>query len=865
MPRPLVLCLGLFLLVTSNAYSQQTASSKTLNAFSTNGSDIRIDGLLSDSVWDSATFTSDFLQRDPVQGAPSTHLTEVAFLFDGDALYIGARMQSSDVRALVARRDARTNSERLAISLDTYLNGRTASTFVVTAAGVRLDYFHNEDVQSKTDYSFDPVWSAAANVTANGWTAEMRIPFSQLRFNESPEQVWGLNINRGIPAENEDIYWVVIPKNEAGWASRFGRLTGISNITPSRRMEILPYVATSATQKGEVDSQNPFTSKTSSTVRIGGDLKVGLGPNFTLDATINPDFGQVEADPAEVNLTAFETFFSEKRPFFNEGGDLFSESLFYSRRIGAQPRGQVAGDYVDQPDNTTILGAAKVTGRTLRGLSISAVGAVTQTEHARVYNLASGSTTTAKVEPFAGYMALAGQQEMGENGSTLGFTGTAVRRDVNDSENVSDDVNSGAYTGELNFNLRSEGGAYALQGEFGASHLTGSAERISRLQKSSVHYFQRPDASHVSNDPSKTSLTGTRGSISFNKNNGRLLGSTFVRYVSTMFDPNDFGRLQAADDVAWMTRVNYRQTERGSLFHSYNITLSHNRSWNMAGKPNMFGLDLDADLTWLNYWFTSIEFGYNPTEMSDTATRGGPRMAIGGEQNVVLEVRSDASKRFSYRVRAFYEEDELERRDAYVTTGVSWQPSQRLEISLSPSWRKFSGNRQYIQSMGGGSAATFGRRYIFSLIDRSDVSARIRVNYTVNPRLSLEVYVEPFAASGNYYRYGELVKPESLDLLEYGEGGTTKTDLVDGNVEIAAGGDPFILSNRDFNVTSFRSNMVFRWEWRPGSTLFLVWQQDRNTNNNEDHFVRPGNLFDSISDTGDNFFSLKLSYWIPAN
>ncbi|MBO6574886.1 MAG: carbohydrate binding family 9 domain-containing protein [Rhodothermales bacterium] len=830
--------------------------------------DVAVDGVLNEAVWQEASWISDFVEKEPVEGGTPSVLTEVAIVYTADALLVGARMHAQDpsrINALVTRRDVQSNAEQLVISLDTYLNRRTAYSFGITAGGARIDYYQDGDSQGNADYSFDPVWAASARVSGPGWTAEMRIPFSQLRFNESDRQVWGLNINRQIPNSNEDIYWVMVPRDETGWASRFGALTDIEGIRPSRRIELMPYVAGSGTAAAEVEEQDPFRSDFQTETRAGVDAKVGLGPNLTLDVTVNPDFGQVEADPAEVNLTAFETFFDERRPFFAEGADLLSGNHFYSRRIGARPSGFASGDFVERPDATTILGAGKLSGRLSSGLSVAALAAATEGEYARTFDVDSGEFGRTRVEPFTSYTAVAASQEFGENSSTFGFIATAVNRDLDASDDLSAILNRDAYTGQANFNIRFRGGAYVIDGSAGFSTVSGTSERIARLQSSPVHYFQRPDADYVTFDPDRTRLSGYNTDVWFGKNSGSWTGGSYVGIESAGYNPNDIGRLGRADEIAWFVTANYRETQRGKTFHRWNVDLSMFNNWNTGLEHNGLGVDVSANLTWTNFWFTSIFAGFNPTNYSDTATRGGPRMAIAGERNVGMNLSSNRARKFSARLFAYHEVDALERRDYRLSLGVNWQPSERLDLSLSPFWGKFLGNRQYATTRSGGPDATFGSRYVFSLIDRSNLSAQIRLNYTFRPDLTLEVYGEPFAATGRFYQYGELKEPGGLDLLVYGTEGTEVSQEQDGRLMVTDGADSFTLPNRDFRFVSFRSNVVLRWEWRPGSTLFLVWQQDRSGFERDGALVTAGDLFDSFSATGDHFLGLKLSYWLPVD
>ena len=846
---------------------RERAYPKTLIATPAIG-EIAVDGHLDDPGWQSVTWTSDFVQLEPVEGGAPSSRTEVAFRFSDEALYIGARMYSdnpAEINALVTRRDVESNAEQLLVSLDTYLNRRTAYAFGVTAGGARIDYFLEGDSRGDPDYSFDPVWSAASRLGHDGWTAEMRIPFSQLRFNEQGEQTWGLNINRRIPAASEDVYWVMVPRESAGWASRFGALSGIKDIRPSRRVELLPYVAAGGVAVGDRNPANPFVSSFDQSGRAGLDAKIGLGPNMTLDVTVNPDFGQVEADPAEVNLTAFETFFSERRPFFAEGADLLSGSLFYSRRIGARPRGFASGDFVDQPEATTILGATKLSGRLPGGLSIAALGAATQAEFADTYDVSSATFGRARVEPFATYAAAALQQEFGSQGSVIGIRATAVNRSLDQDDTLSESLNSSAYAGQVNWNVRFDGGAYVVDGGLGFTRVNGTAPRIARLQRSPVHYFHRPDADYLTYDPSKTAMTGVNADLFVGKNSGQWTGGTFVALESPGLDPNDLGRLGRADELAWYTEVGYRETRPGRFVHRYSAEIASFSSWNLGGQLNTTGADASVSVTWKNYWRTEMSVGYNPTTGSDTATRGGPRMRVAGERNIVLELGSNPADKLSASVFAYHEVDELERSDYRFGVGIDWQPSERLDLSFQPGYARLLANRQYVATLDGGPDETFGSRYVFSLIDRTQVSARLRLNYTVRPDFTIEIYLEPFAASGAFYRFGELETAGGIQLRQYGDDEASTIAATEDGYQVTDGAQTFSLPDRDFNITSLRSNALVRWEWRPGSTLYLVWQQNRSGSSRTGTFVSGQSLSNAFSAVGDNYFRLKISYWFPVD
>ncbi len=831
------------------------------------GGSLVLDGRLDDDAWTRAAWRTDFTQKEPVEGGEPSGRTEIAFLYDDNALYVGARMHSADASKIpttVTRRDQFSNAEHLVIALDTYLDRRTSYSFVISSGGVRGDYYHPSDSEGSRDYTWDPVWQARTHVNGDGWFAEVRIPFSQLRFTAAGSQTWGIQINRWMPHANEDVYWIVIPKNENGWASRFGLLTGIEGVRPSRRMELLPYVAANATFE-DAPSADPFNDGSDYTARAGADFKMGLGPNLTLDATVNPDFGQVEADPAEVNLSAFETFFSERRPFFTEGAQLLrggGPGYFYSRRIGTAPRGDITGDYVDRPDNATILGAAKVTGRLRGGTSVGFLTAFTDREMGRGYLVDSARYTRSEIEPFTGYGIGRVQQEFGANQSVAGLSLTYMERSLGDSA-LSTFLARRAITGGGDWNLRFKGGAYELGGFLGFSHVTGTPEAMLAVQQAPAHFFQRPDATEFSLDSNATSLTGWAASLRAAKNAGKhWLWSVTAATESPKFDINDMGQLQSANDFETFGQLRYRENQPGKLFHRWSSNFFLGRGWNYGGVTRWTESSLGNSFTFKNYWSAFVGVFGSIRGQSDDLTRGGPLMgdpaSIGGD----LELQGNEGKPVFWQGAFSWREDEAGGSRRSLEAEVSVRPSPAVRVSLEPGWEKDIVSRQYVTRVGGGSAATFGQRYVFAFVDRTTLSSAFRVNYAFTPDLSLELYGEPFAASGRYYDFGELPRARSFGIRKYGTDGTTITKQADGSRTVTDGAQSFILADRDFNVLSFRSNLVLRWEWRPGSTLFVVWQQDKSGDARRGVGAR--SLFDSFKADGGQFLAVKMSYWLAA-
>lgn len=854
-------------LVVALVLLSRVAAAQTAEAVRLTSAPPVLDGRLTEDVWRSAPAVSGFVQREPNEGTPATQGTEVRFAYDDAALWIGARMFSSapaDIRALVTRRDREGSSEQLIISLDTHRDRRTAYTFSVTPAAVRVDYYHATDFETSRDYDYNPVWEVATALDAEGWTAEMRIPFTQLRFNPGDVQEWGVNIVRRVPALNEDSYWVLVRRNETGWSSRMAPLTGIRGIRPSRRMELLPYVAADSRFINVTDPADPFADSYRSSVRVGGDLKVGIGPNLTLDLTINPDFGQVEADPAEVNLSAYETFFAERRPFFVEGSQLFGgRGFYYSRRIGAPPAARPPADYVEAIDNTTILGAGKLTGRLPSGLSIAALSAVTDRERVRTYDVDSETFGTEVVAPRTLYAVASAQQEFGRTRSTFGGMATLVRRDIDPGTLLSDLLVEEAWSALVDGRLRWAGGMYDASAFIGVSRIRGDSSAIFRQQLSSRRYWQRPDAERSRLDPTSRSMSGTMLGINHSKLSGKhWLWDVDYWQEAPGLEPNDMGAFGDVDEKGGVAQIRYRENEPGSWYRTYLFGTGSESLWNYDGDQTAATTYAWGNATFHNFWRLYVDTWYNHRVISDALTRGGPLMGRPSRSGFRLELENRAGARNRWEVEVGAEDDRAGGSSRDVELTFSFRPGARWEVTVDPSWARWEDPRQFVASLADGPAETFGRRYVFAHVDRSEVSARFRLNYTFTPNLTLETYAEPFASSGRFHGLGELPQPRSFALRVYGTEGTAITRNSDGSHTVTVGTQTFTIGPRDFNVRSFRSNAVLRWEWRPGSTMYLVWQQNRSADR-EWRTVRPDDLFDALGAPGDNFLALKVSYWIP--
>lgn len=851
--------------------ADRPGASKQATATRVANDSITLDGRLAELAWESATAVSDFVQKEPVEGAPPSERTEVRFLYDDRALYVGARMSKlpgSSIQASMGRRDRFEQSEYILVALDTFLDRRTAYVFGVTAQGVRVDRYHARDDETVFDETYDMVWAAKTTRDESGWTAEMWIPFSQLRFDRGDNPVWGLNIHRYTPTLDEDDYWVPVPRTVRAWSSRFGTLAGTAGLPSKRPIEVSPYVASSSTLNSNRDPRNPFDNGTNLKGRVGADVKAGLGPNLTLDVAINPDFGQVEADPAEVNISGAETFFTEKRPFFLEGASLMnlstSPNLFYSRRIGARPSGPAAGDFVDYPTFSTILGAAKLTGRLSSGTSIGAMVAVTDSETARTFSLATLTQSKRLVAPRTLFGVSRVQQEFGESQSTVSAMAAFVHRSMDEADPLAQLFARNALTVASDALIRFKGGEYEWSSLEALTLLQGEPAAIARAQRNSAHYSQRPDRTHALYDPTRTSWPGWWTINEFARTGGRhWIWSLRNENQSPGLENNDLGRLTSADGIQLLGDVRYRETVPGRWLRSYWVGGRQSNEWTFGGERVSKSAVAYTSLTFNNFWTSTATYTQSFERFDVRLARGGPKMTVPPSRtlNVTLKNRPSSPRAWSLDLTKSANEDGgFNQR---FIGSLTWKLGQRWQFTASPTLQHQVERQQYITALAGGRPETYGSRYIFGAIDRHTYSMQFRAGFTLKPDLNLDVYAEPFAASGRYSNIGELKAPGTRERLAYGTGGTTANVQPDGSLLVTDGASSFTIPNNDFNVHSFRSNVVLRWEYRPGSSLFLVWQQDRRVSEPLSTSIGFSDPFRSLTVPGTNAFVVKTSFWLP--
>ena len=836
-----------------------------------------LDGFLDEPVWQTAVPVTGFRRDRPGDGLPAAEKTEVRVAYTDDALYVGARMYDRDpsrISLLRGRRDSFMQPNDLfLIQLDSYHDHRTTFVFGVTPAGGRNDLVAPNDGFQGMDAGWDPVWDAATRVDSLGWVAEMRIPFSQLRFREGERQVWGVNFRRDILHAGEAVDWAWRPSTESGLASSFGHLLGLEGVRRPERLEVLPYAVTRASFDQRADPASPFDDGSVYGGAVGLDLKYGLTGGLTLDATVNPDFGQVEADPAVVNLTAFETFFEERRPFFVEGAGLFGfgglEGLrfFYSRRVGQRPARSIrvlSGGFVDQPTRSTILGAAKISGRTDSGWVVAFMNATTQRETARISPGADGPIFEMPVDPLSNITAMRLRRDMREGDSYIGMIATGVGRDLNDDTFAG--MRDRAFTGGVDFLHRFANRTYALQGWLGGSHIGGTPEAMRWAQYSSVRYYQRPDQDYVTFDPDRTSLAGYAGELAFRKIAGEWLYGFEASMISPGFEMNDAGFQTIADIYSLTLGGTRRWVEPGRYFRSASLTLGGSERRNFGNLVFQRQISLRGNGQTIGFHSLRGSLRYEMQTLNHRTTRGGPAMTNPANWGGNLWFNTDGRKRVSGGLSVNFSGDAAGSYSVSAGPTLFGRGEGLFSWSIRPNFTKSWNAAFYVtQAEDEWARSTFGRRYVFAELEQSAIDVTIRMDLALTPRMTLQVYGQPFVATGDYENFMGLNAPRTYDFFRYGEGMTTivrSDDYYIADVDGFGLADPIRFINPDFRTRSFRSNVVLRWEYLPGSTLFLVWSQDRADWVRDPAFDGIGDLQRLFSDPMRNVFLIKASYWL---
>lgn len=846
-----------------------------------------IDGRLDEAAWALAPPLTDFRQVDPDEGKAASESTAVRIVYDDDALYIGVRMYDRDPARIgrhLGRRDTNTQSDDFRVLLDSYHDHRTAFRFDVNPLGVKRDFQFGDD-GNFVDGSFDPVWEVATSIDSLGWTAEYRIPFSQLRFSRDRDQVWGIRLVRTILRKNEFDLFPWSSKTVSGFVSIFAHLIGLHDIPSPKRLEVLPYTLGRGTFRTRDNPADPFDKSSALFGGAGLDLKYGLTSNLTLDATVNPDFGQVELDPAFVNLTAFEQFLPEHRPFFVEGADIFrfgggtggflnfgsAPQFFYSRRIGRRPEGSPysPGQFVDLPDNTTILGAAKLTGRSPNGWSLGVLDATTGRSTATVLDTLAGVRYHDDVGPTTNYFAGRARRTLHGGDDSYGLLLTAVNRDL--GVPALDFLRTSAYDWGVDGKHRWGHNTYAIAADLAGSYIRGDTTAIQTAQLASSRYFARPDAHAFHYDPRRTSLTGVSGDLYLDKLAGSWLWGAAVSTSSPGFEVNDLGFQRRVDRISGGAYLAHHWTRPGPVIREATAIVTLAPSWNYDGDPIQREVFATAFGTFKNFWFFNVDAGYGASVIDDRLTRGGPDARTPKIWTVDASVQTDSRKAVTYGAQATYSHDASGGWSANTNVQLGVRPSGALSFSLTPNYSVGRTTAQYVQTAPDTFATgTFGSRYVFAQLHQHELDLTLRVTAMVSSTLSLELFTQPFTFSGDYRGLKELAAPRTFRFLQYGKaaGSTISYNPASGAYTAfpdSAGHptDSITIANPNFRTRSFQMNAVVRWEYRPGSTLFLVWTQSRARGFSDPSF-NAGRDFGSqlFADRPTNVLLIKVNYWM---
>ncbi|MDX2262900.1 MAG: DUF5916 domain-containing protein [Gemmatimonadales bacterium] len=834
----------------------------------------RLDGRLDDPAWAAATPVGGFVQRTPNWNQPGSERTEARVVYGADALYVGVQAwdrEPEKILAPLARRDETITTDRIGVSIDSWHDRRTAFTFMVNPAGVKFDTYVYDD--ATLDFSWDATWDVAVLRDSTGWSAEFRIPFSQLRYGSTSEPRFGFNVLRTIARRNEVQQWHVAPQDLSQFVSQFGELTGLEGIAAPRRVEVVPYVLGRGTFDGSVRG-NPIRSSRAGAGTAGADIRLGLGASMTLAAALNPDFGQIDGDPSEVNLAPTELFNAERRPFFSESSDALrvplslsasrgargAESLLYSRRIGRAPQLSASsrGGWVDAPRETTILAAAKLVGKTASGWSIGALAAITEAERA-IIAAPNGDRYSDVVEPRTLYSAGRLARDLRGGRTVLAAMSTLVHRSLDSSAARS--LRRDAVTAGIDLAHRwGRGDGYQLRAGVTGSLVTGSEAAIGATQRSAVHYFQRPDNDAATLDSTRTSLSGANAVLALEKRTGDWRFAATSTYRTPGFEANDLGLHftsgRSATDVSLLKRWT-----RSSFAQNAELRLNAFDLRTVDGDRINAGASLVGRAVLRNNWSVTGEYWRRLGGVDPLALRGGPALAYSGNGYVHGRVETDASRPLRVELNAdWWRYREGNRHGHSLTPSATWRPSARTDIGVGLRMQSQVEDRQFV----GSTDVAGARRYLVGEATQRTGGITLRSSLTFSPTLSLQLWAEPFTTSGEYRGLKMVTDSRAskeVDRFLAVDNQITRTEgRLRGDLD-HDGINDLDIAAPDLTSTSLRSNLVLRWEFRPSSTLFLVWQQERSRQRGDGSF----SARDALSDLGHaparNLLAAKVSWW----
>ncbi len=831
----------MLLALTARAQSDSTKapvdSTKSYTTSMLQGEAPKIDGIGDDPAWNQVPWGGgDFIQRAPDAGAAPSVQTYFKVLYDAHNLYLLFKNLDPEPAKIVKRMSRRDgfDGDWVEVNIDSYADKRSAFSFTASVSGVKGDEYVSNNGDN-WDTSWDPIWYLKTSINEDGWVAEMRIPLSQLRFTNKAEHVWGIEVQRRFFRNQERSLWQYIAPTANGWVHRFGELRGIKGIRPQKQLEIMPYLVSKA-ETFQKEEGNPFRTGESYDLAAGVDAKIGITSDITLDLTVNPDFGQVEADPSQVNLTAFELFFREQRPFFIEGANILNfpissngpNNLFYSRRIGRSPQGSVTlgpNDFSKQDSRTTILGAAKLTGKNHKGFSWGVLESVTQEEKATIDHAGERSEQT--VEPLTNYFVARAQQDINKGNTIVGGMFTAVNRRINDAN--LNFLHKEAYSGGVDVVHHWKDRKFYVSGQFFGSYVQGSKEAITATQLSSERYFQRPDNAYSELDTNRTSLMGTGGNFVIGKRSGKLTWDLGGGWLSPQLELNDIGFLRQTDQIRQWGRVEYKVVNPVGITRSQYYNVWQTQQWDFDWRSISRDYEINAFVELKNFWEAGNGIGFTEYGGSNADLRGGPFIRYPGAFSYWAFIGTDNRKKLQLNLNPYFVWGLNDyTHQANLDLDINYRPTNALRITLSPGWYVNQSELQYVET----GDVSGSPRYVMGSIDQATLRMSVRLTYMITPNLSIQYWGQPFGTAGQYSNYKTIVDGSNAEYAKRFalippawmslNSGTYNVD------EGANGSVDYSFAKPDFNFGQFKSNMVIRWEYIPGSTVFFVWTQEMN-------------------------------------
>ncbi len=819
-----------------------------------------IDGWLNDSCWNIGKWESEYSQYSPKYGEKATYRTELKIFYDDKNIYAGIRAYD-DMSKISRKLDRRDNysGDLVGLHFDSYFDLQTAYEFDLTAAGQKLDVWVGND---SWDINWNAVWYGKVEYEDSAWTAEFRIPLSQLRYGSEENQVWGLNSWRSLERLHEENQWNLVANDGTGAVYTFGELHGLQGLKKTKRIEILPYVSSMVTTMEKIP-ENPFTSDANLTGQAGIDARIGITNNTTLYATINPDFGQVEADPSVMNLTAFETYFEEKRPFFVEGKNIFDFSfdddyLFYTRRIGHAPSYTPGYEFMQMPENTTIANALKLSGKTSKGFSFGIIESITAKEKAKIYD--SGENFSQVIEPLSNYVVGRFQQEYDRGNTIIGGIVTHTHRSIKDEH--LNFLSSNAITYGSDFTHFWKDRKYFIETKFIGSSINGDKIAISKLQTSSARYYQRPDINGVNYDSLRTNLNGIGASVKTGKwSKGHWRYSEEVNYRSPGLELNDLGYMTLSNLIKNNTSVSYIEKENKYIFKTYEFNLQQLNAWN-SNRESLYSQAIFASqIEFMNNWTIILNGQYNWNINDEKILRGGPSMKLPDQFTSNYKLYTNQAKNIALSFNINWGKNLIgENKMFQASSELSVRPRSNLKISFQPNFKKVTDELQYITKT---QTTDLSTTYLMATIDNRNLSFTLRMDLAITPEMTIQYYGSPFVSIGKYTDFKRITDSQNPDYFKrFTSMVPEKTENVYSFDENQDGIIDYSIDNPDFNFQQFRNNLVFRWEYSAGSTLYLVWSQDRTNYNTSGPFSFNDGFNQMFDFYPKNIFMIKISYWI---